>query len=739
MKNRLSNFITSVAAEHIKKRGTGFYWTSAIIGLLSPILYFVVTIVQSTDEIKLGIPYNFLESFVENCLTPFAYFFFPLLIIITVSRITQLDHRNGGWQLMETQPSYKFSIYFSKFATIVIANMVSIMSFIISSLLLGYILTFIIKLPDNASSGIPLLYVINISSRLLVASLLITAIQYLISVLIPSFIWSIIIGFFGLLLTVFLEPFKLLPVWYPYKMLSKVAEKSQQSDLGYYFTYTETLAVLCSIIVLYIGFRWYQYKKFSLAFFKTGRAIALLAIVVIFGGLFYWVLTPNQMPDYNKTVIRGKIDSDEKLKTAYLVDVIIEDTIAIIPITNNTFDYTFKESPVTDYYHFIIDGKYEKLIFFGKNDNINIEGKIFNHVTELKIKGSRLAENQLIDINSDTEWSTLNYYIQENINLDNPELITKLLYEEWEEKSNLASTFRTADNYVPKTDYAVRSKKLVTASYLNLWEIYLIKRAALYPNQKIVEDPKIQEIRKQLPYDDESMLSNAQYFEYVKSQLIKNNTTDTDSDSKAIQAIAKLKSSSFKNKLLFWQMKKIIETADSDERELLIKDYSSQFTDANYLKKIVYINKVVESLGKGKTAPAFETISIDGKKVSLDDLKGKFIAIDVWATWCGPCKRQSPFFEKMALKYKKENIVFAAISTDENKGKWFIEAKGKSKSVLQLHFNDPDLFGKQYDVPTIPRFILIDPDGKFVNARMPYPESDTFEILLRKALGLPDK
>ena len=135
MKNNISNFITALKAEHIKKKGTGFYWTSAILGVISPLLFFIVSIIQKSEEIKTELPVNYYQAFLENSLQPFAFFFFPLLIIITVSRITQLDHRNGGWQLMETQPTYKFSIYFSKFVTVLIANFISVITFVIISLL----------------------------------------------------------------------------------------------------------------------------------------------------------------------------------------------------------------------------------------------------------------------------------------------------------------------------------------------------------------------------------------------------------------------------------------------------------------------------------------------------------------------------------------------------------------------------------------------------------------------------
>ena len=150
MKNKISNFITALKAENIKKSGTGFYFTSAILGIISPILFMIVSIVQNNGEIKAGIPYNLYLKFTQNCLEPFAYFFFPLLIIITVSRITQLDHKNGGWQLMETQPTYKFSIYFSKFCTVLIANLISILSFILVTLLATWVLTFVITFHKTA-------------------------------------------------------------------------------------------------------------------------------------------------------------------------------------------------------------------------------------------------------------------------------------------------------------------------------------------------------------------------------------------------------------------------------------------------------------------------------------------------------------------------------------------------------------------------------------------------------------
>lgn len=740
MKNKLSHFITALKAENIKKRGTGFYWTGVILAFLSPFLFYIVAIVQSTDEVKTGIPYNHYMKFIEGSLQPFAYFFFPLFIIITVSRITQIDHKNGGWQLMETQPTYKFSIYFSKFITILIANLISILSFIIFSVLAAWTLTFIIPIPKMALVEVPFSLLLHITIRLFVAALLVTSIQYLISVLLSSFIWSILIGFFGLLLTSFLSPFKLTPVWYPYEILSNVAGTTTGSQLDYWFLFTEYIGIVASLMVLYIGFQWYQYKQFKLAFLNNStKIIGLLGILLLGGGLLFWLLKPNQMSNYKTTVVCGKIESDENFQMVYIKDAIVHDTIAAIPVTKNEFHYQFKNNVITDYYEMNIDGKYGTKLFFGAKDSIHVESKIYSGKSEFDIKGTRLAENQM-DANTEDSWSMVNYYLDENQNLDKPKVIIDALYKEWKDAIKEPKKFRTVDNYIGKNDFKERAEKLTTTKYMNLWNDLVKKRKALYPAEKTTETEAIKEIKNKLPLNDESLLSSEDYFDYVRSQLIVKNNQDIDDNLKALQEIAKLEKGSFKDKMLFWQLNKSLEDAsNSEERNGLVATYNPNFGNPKYQSKINNINKVLESLGKGKVAPLFETSTLDGKLVSLADLKGKFVVIDVWATWCGPCKQQAPYFEKLALKYKSAKIQFVSLSVDEDIKKWFIDAKSKSKATLQIHSNDRIAFGKDYSMESIPRFILIDTNGKFINAKMPRPEEAAFEIILRKELHLPDE
>jgi thiol-disulfide isomerase/thioredoxin len=735
----MQHFITALKAENIKKKGTGIFLLSMILGAISPIIWALVMLFQ--DEQKDGgLSYNYFTRYLEGCLDPYAGFFFPLLIIITVSRFAQLDHKNGGWQLMETQPVNKFSIYFAKFTMILVANLISILSLVLFSFLCGWIVSIIIEVPREALFSFEYGAVSNIILRLFVGGLMLSAFQYVIAVLVPSFIWSIVIGFFGLLLNIFLAAFKVVPAWSPFEILSKVSLYKEGSDLGYWLTYSETVGVIGMVLLLYIGYKWYMHKKFTWAFFsKPLRFAKLLGVVVVCVGLLAYVLQPNKMLNYSETVVSGKIDSDIKYRNLYVIDNFVNDTIAVIPITNNTFNYTIKDKIVLNSYILMFNQSIEQAAIFGDKDSIYIDLKTSKNDVSLKVTGTRLAENQYKG-QAAASWSVIDYYLQDNIFMDMPEQFTKALVGEWKDAMKESDKFRTADNYVPKDDYLEKNKMLLTIKYLNYWNEYLKKRAAMFPGKETMETADIKEMKKTVPLNDESLLAQGAYFDYLKTTMTAGNDEDIDENTKSLQAITRLKPGTFKDKMLYWQLTKSLkEASTSGERSALVNSYTNAFSNNKYASLIMLSNKTIESLTKGMPAPLFDATTINRQPVSLESFKGKYVVIDVWATWCQPCKIQSPFFEKFALKYKKYPVQFIAASTDDRVDDWFVEAKTKSKSVLQVHINDKRAFSKNYDVQSIPRFILIDPQGNFVNAAMPFPQDVQFEKVLREALGLAEQ
>lgn len=735
----MQNFITALKAEHIKKKGTGIYVLSIILGAIVPIITTIVEFFQ--DHIPgRRLPYNYYLNFIDNGLDAFTQFFFPMLIIITVSRITQLDHRNGGWQLMETQPVRKVSIYFSKFTVILVANLIAILTYFVVSYIGAFVFSLFIDIPKDATTEFAFTEILMLFSRLFLASLFLTAFQYFISVLLPSFIWSILIGFFLLLLFIFLNVMNIVPDWYPMELLNKLATYSEGSQLGYWVTYSEAVSVLCSIIVLYIGFEWYRHKSFRRAFLGNGPRIGKLALIlVVFGGLLTYTLSPNTMPLHNRTVISGKITGEANIANIYLIGTFAEDTIATIPVKDNAFHGVIDKDIIFDTYTLAFGESASQGLVLSKNDSVFMDLKMYGANVKSDVTGTRLAENQYQE-SGEFGGSTVLYYMQENIFMDNPAMIADALAGEWKDDMKASDKFKTVDNYVPREDFLERNRKVLTIEHLNIWNGFVKKREALYPNEATPETADIKGMKAKVPMDDETMLGSEAYFKYVRSAIIAGNKADIDENTKALLAITKMKPGNFRDKMLYWQLNTSIkEASTSAERSKLLADYGSTFSNKKFYANVASKYQLIESLEKGMPAPLIAAIDMSGKSFDIASLKGKYVVIDVWATWCVPCRDQSPKFEKFAIKYKNEPIQFVALSIDRRKEDWIMEAKNHSKSVLQLYAANEKLFNKQYDIQYVPRFILIGPDGNFVESQMAMPTDKNFEKLLRETLSLPEQ
>ncbi len=127
----------------------------------------------------------------------------------------------------------------------------------------------------------------------------------------------------------------------------------------------------------------------------------------------------------------------------------------------------------------------------------------------------------------------------------------------------------------------------------------------------------------------------------------------------------------------------------------------------------------------GSQSPLFDYENHKGGKTKLDELKGKYVYVDVWATWCGPCRQEIPSLQQVEKDFHDKNIHFVSVSIDklENKDKWNKFVTEKSLGGIQL-LADKDWssdFVKGYQISGIPRFILIGPDGKIVDANAPRP------------------
>jgi len=113
----------------------------------------------------------------------------------------------------------------------------------------------------------------------------------------------------------------------------------------------------------------------------------------------------------------------------------------------------------------------------------------------------------------------------------------------------------------------------------------------------------------------------------------------------------------------------------------------------------------------GQIAPEFTLKDKNGKSVSLSDFKGKYVLLDFWASWCGPCKGELPYLHKANEKFKDVTIV--SISIDKDVEAWEKAIQKDDMSWNQLIVNDSDI-KKAYEIRGVPRIMLIGKDGKIL-------------------------
>lgn len=133
------------------------------------------------------------------------------------------------------------------------------------------------------------------------------------------------------------------------------------------------------------------------------------------------------------------------------------------------------------------------------------------------------------------------------------------------------------------------------------------------------------------------------------------------------------------------------------------------------------------TFAKGKASPKFTNLeNFEGGTSSLDDFKGKFVFVDVWATWCRPCLAQIPALKQLDEEYKGKNIAFVSISTDkiEKYDVWKNMITEKDMSGIHLFAGEDTSFMQNYQISTIPRFIFINPEGNIINADSPKPSEE---------------
>lgn len=171
--------------------------------------------------------------------------------------------------------------------------------------------------------------------------------------------------------------------------------------------------------------------------------------------------------------------------------------------------------------------------------------------------------------------------------------------------------------------------------------------------------------------------------------------------------------------------------------EELMKKYGNLMLTESQKQRDKDIMFSLVSYAPGSKAFNFSYPDKDGKKVTLADMKGKVVLVDVWATWCGPCKKEIPSLQKLEEEMKGKDVEFVSISVDveKDKEKWLKMVKDDKLGGTQLFASGWSDITKHYKINAIPRFLVFDKEGKIVTVDSPRPSDPKLKALLEKTLA----
>ncbi|MGS2740036.1 TlpA family protein disulfide reductase [Sinomicrobium pectinilyticum] len=448
-------------------------------------------------------------------------------------------------------------------------------------------------------------------------------------------------------------------------------------------------------------------------------------------GLVLFAVSCTKTPvDY--AVVSGKIKNVEKELTLYSADMKFSKRLELRE--DGSFSDTIREKLGG---HFTLGGLQ---LYLGKGSDIAINGDAADFQNTLAISGKGSAPSEYLILKRKTQADLMG---------KDP----KLFFQQQEME------FKEANDRIRKTltgaldsmkggiseDFMKKEKRNLDYEYLQTLQEYENWHGYVTQNEDFkVSDGFLDEL-DDIDYNREEDYNFSQAYKEVLNRhyaeeahkLVKQDSLPVAFA--YLKALETISNEAIRNKMLFGAVRSSITYVDENEREEYYTAFKAASTDKDNNAEIEKMYNGLRALAKGNPSPGFTDYeNYAGGTTSLDDLKGKYVYIDVWATWCGPCRAEIPFLKKAEEEYRDKNIEFVSISIDQEKDhdKWRAMIEEKELKGIQLLADNAfeSEFVTAYLIAGIPHFILIDPEGTIVSSNAPRPSSPDLKKLFDRIL-----
>ncbi|MBK1897599.1 thioredoxin-like domain-containing protein [Chryseobacterium paridis] len=728
----MKKLIILIKTEWLKIKGLGLVYLALALGILVPLLDFVTKTFNPSFITGEELPGSVFESSITDNFKAFSMFLLLLYIVIAGNRIAQVDHKNNGWQLMETQPISKFQLYLSKYVILLILSFLCIATYFLFNILFSF-LDYFIHPSDTKLLTFDLLWILKMFVRLCVGVLGIAAVQLCISVVFPGFIWAFLVGVLGLIVNTYSLVERVTLPFSPYNSIYVLCKTPNVKSLNHFITYSEYLSIFWAIVFFIIGYFWYRGKGFKPAFLKNKKQILFSsAFVVIAAGAFFILQKPRAYKSEGEgVVIKGSLQTNLKIDSIRIFSKDFHKKIGSASVKNGIFSWETKDKIPFDEYSLEFGTK--KIDFMmGSGDQFNFDIRCNAMNIKYFLNSNRSAEQDYKN-EEDGFGYEFSYAVQEQKYNDNPTGFYELAQSDWKKNIKRLEKFTDAENNALSDEFRSYRKQLLAIQYLN--EINNYRKMTSWDDPKFAA-PKsfLNELNSRIKNPTVLLSKNDDYIQYKLDEMITDKDRLSNSDSILFVKLNALPNGIEKDRLLTKHLVKSMELeSDSTSRtQLFAREF--KVLGNNDFKKLAQSKFEQISLSQ-KGAPFSDLKFLDnkGKSHQLSQYRGKYVVVDLWATWCGPCKQIRPIFDTRSNQYRYySNIQFISISLDQDKTKWLNYLKTKPSKVPQYWLSDAMEFMNKYKIQTIPRFIIIDPEGKVFNLNTPFPDEDNFVEILDK-------